>query len=257
MKFGVCGDTSLAVIAGGAAYDYMEWNVGSLLKPRESDEAFRAVLETVQAAPLRFSIANGFVPGDLKITGPDVDIQALQAYVTMTMERAAQAGVEIIVFGSGGARQIPQDFSRQVAHEQLVAFCSMAGRVAHDHGVTIAVEPLNQKECNVLTTVSECAELVNEVAHPAIRLLADAYHMMRDGDPNESIVTHGALLAHVHIATCANRLPPGAEDCDLNGFFDALAKAHYTGRISIEGKIKNPETELPAALTMMRTLAGV
>ncbi len=254
MKFGVCGNMKLASVAAQDGYDYMEWSVAELLRPRESEEAFEASFSALKSATPPFQAANSFVPGDLKITGPNVDAPALEAFVRTTMERAARFGLDIIVFGSGGARQIPEGFDRQRAHEQLVTFCRMVGPIAHGHGVTIAVEPLNKAECNVLNTVAECAALVNEVAHPAIRLLVDAYHMMRDGDAFESIVEHGHLLVHAHIATIPSRFAPAAEPCDVAPFFDALKKVRYKGRISIEGKIPHPETELPAALAMMRNL---
>ena len=67
---------------------------------------------------------------------------------------------------------------------------------------------------------------------------------------------HADILAHVHIATVPNRLAPGAEPCDFSPFFAALAEAHYTGRISIEGKIADPISELPVALATMHKLAN-
>jgi sugar phosphate isomerase/epimerase len=256
MQFGVCGDLKIAAIAGRASYDYMEWTVAELLKPRESEEVFCAALDNLRTAALPYPVANCFVPGDLKLTGPEVDSGALRDYVTTTMQRAERAGVEVIVFGSGGARRIPEGFDPEAAWEQLVAFCRMVGPLAHDHGVKVVVEPLNLAECNVLNTVDECATLVNEVAHPGIRLLVDAYHLMRDDDSYDDIVKHGDLLGHLHIATVPNRHAPGAEPCDFSPFFLALAKANYKGRLSIEGKINEPETELPAALTVMRESAA-
>ena len=257
MQFGVCGDMGLAAIAAKASYDYGEWSVAAVLKPRESEDAFRASHDALRRVALPYPVLNCFVPGDLKVTGPDVDQPALEDFVTTSMMRAEAAGVETIVFGSGGARRIPDGFDPRIAHDQLVAFCRMVAPLAHKHGVIVVVEPLNQAECNVLTTVSDCAALVNEVAHPSIRLLVDAYHLLRDGDSYDSIVTHGPLLAHVHIATVPNRFAPAAEDCDFSDFFAALAKAQYTGRVSIEGKIVNPEKELPAALAMMRKLSDM
>lgn len=256
MKFGVCGDMKLAAVAAQADYDYMEWTVAELLRPRESEEAFETAYPALKSTTPRYQVANGFVPGDLKITGPNVDSSGLEAFVRKTMERAGTFGLDIIVFGSGGARQIPERFDRQKAHDQLVAFCRMVGPIAQGHGITIAVEPLNKAECNVLNTVAECAALVNEVAHPAIRLLVDAYHMMRDGDPVGSIEEHGHLLVHAHIATIPSRIAPAAEPCDFAPFFAALKKVQYKGRISIEGKIPYPETELPAAIAAMRTGAS-
>lgn len=255
MKFGVCGDLGVAAIAAREAYDFVEWSVTELLKPCESESAFRALCDAIGTAELAYPVANCFVPGNLKITGPDVDNAALQAYVLTTMKRAEQAKVQIIVFGSGGARRIPEGFNAKKAHEQLVAFGRWVGPMAHDHGVTVVVEPLNTKECNVLTSVNECAQLVNEVAHPGIRLLVDSYHLMQADDSYDDIVKYGDLLAHVHIATRTNRCAPGSEICDFSRFFNALSNADYTGRVSIEASLANPETELPKALIVMRKLA--
>ncbi|MFH0879185.1 MAG: sugar phosphate isomerase/epimerase family protein [Lentisphaerota bacterium] len=255
MQFGVCGNLSVAAAAANASYDFAEWSVGALLKPRESEDAFCAAVAGVRAAKLPYPVVNCFVPGDLKITGPEVDMSALRKYATTTLMRAERAGVEIIVFGSGGARQIPNGFDPHAAHEQIVSFCSMVASIAHDRGVTVVVEPLNHAECNVLTRVAECAALVREVGHPALRLLVDAYHLLQDSDSYEDIVTNGDILSHVHIATVPSRLSPAAEPCDFAPFFAALAQAGYTGRVSIEAQITNPNTDLPAARTLMNSLA--
>ncbi len=52
MQFGVCGGFDVAAIASRASYDYAEWSVPELLKPRESDEVFAASLEKYSLAPL-------------------------------------------------------------------------------------------------------------------------------------------------------------------------------------------------------------
>jgi len=255
MQFGVCGDARMAAFAARSGYDFAEGSVGGVLMPREPEATFRAALAALRAAELPYPVLNCFVPGDLKITGPAADLAALRAYAATALVRAEQAGVRVIVFGSGGARRIPDGFDVKAARTQLVSFCSLVAGMAHDRGVTIVVEPLNRAECNVLTSVAECAALVRDVAHPGVRLLVDAYHFLRDGDAYDDIVAHGDLLAHVHIATTPNRLPPAAEPCDFGPFFNALHKAGYDGRVSIEGKINSPERELAAAREHMAALA--
>lgn len=155
MLFGVCGNPKVAAIAARASYDFAEWTVGDLLKPREPYEAFRAALDEAHSAEVRYPVLNCFVPGNLKITGPNADISALRIYATITLERAEQAGVKVIVLGSGGARRIPDGFDAEVAHNQLVSFCSMVAPISYDHGVTVVVEPLNKAECN--GSESSCA----------------------------------------------------------------------------------------------------
>lgn len=255
MKFGVCGDLILTSEAAKAGYDYAEWSVPNLLFPQDPEDVFLARWAVIRKSTLPYEVANGFVPRSLKITGPDADMALLKAYVKTTMERAERIGLDVIVFGSGAARQVPEGFDHKDAYEQIVAFCQMVGPSAQAHGITVAVEPLNKKDCNILNTVAECGTLVNAVNHPSIRLLADAYHMMLDDDPAQSIVDYGHLLAHVHIATVPNRLPPAAEDCDLTDFFEALKRVEYDGRISIEGQFPQPETQLPDAIAQMRSLS--
>lgn len=256
MWFGVCAGADRAKTAADAGLEFLEMTVGGLLKPREDESDFREALDEVRAAPLPCPVVNCFVPGDLKITGPEADMAALEAYVRVACERAGAAGVEVIVFGSGGARRIPDGFERDRAHDQIVEFCRMLGPVAEESGVTIAVEPLSAKDCNVLTTVGESAALVREVGHPAVRLLVDFYHWARDGDSAADIVAAGDLLVHTHVATVPGRMPPGAEECDLAPFFRALKEAGYDGRVSIEARIGEPEKELPGAVEVMRELSA-
>lgn len=254
MQYGVCGGPSLAASAAKAEFDFAEWTVGAFLKPQEPIEAFLAALEEVRTAMLPVPVLNCLMRGNFKVTGPQVNVNELQKYVTTTFERAERAGVEVIVFGAGDARRIPEGFDPKAAHDQLVQFCSMCAPIARRHGVTVVVEPLNRRDCNVLTTVSECAALVREAAQPEVRLLVDSYHFMLESDSLEDIVAHGDLLSHVHIATVPNRLAPGAEPCELAPFFDALTRAGYNGRVSIEAKIPSSEENLAMTLSVMRRL---
>ena len=132
----------------------------------------------------------------------------------------------------------------------------MLGPVAGDHGVTIAVEPLNAAECNVLTTVGESARLVKQVDHPAVRLLVDGYHWGKDDDSADDVIAAGDMLVHAHVATTTQRLAPGAEQCGkLPAFFDCLGRAGYDGRVSVEGGIPNPPEDLSRALALMKDLS--
>lgn len=253
MNFGVCGAPECATAAAKAGYDYFEWSVQAFLQPRAEEAAFLKTLDVVRAAPLPSPVCNGFLPGDLKVTGPAVDKTALATYVTTACRRAAMAGVDTIVFGSGGARQVPEGFGRAEAAGQILTFLKMLAPIAADNGVLIVVEPLRYQECNILNTVAEGARMVHAAAADSIALLADGYHWACNEESEADIVAAGPRLRHMHIATRANRRAPGAEPCeDLPRFLRAVGRIGYTGRISIEGRIDAPATELPAALRLMR-----
>ena len=256
MKLGVCAQPEAAAVLAAAGFDYMEVNVVRDLQPELPDDAVAAQLTALRDLPLPAPVANVFLPGALKLTGAAVDLGAVERYVRTAFARAAAAGIEIIVFGSGAARRIPDGFDRARAWAQLVDFGRLIGPLAVDHGVTIAVEPLNYAECNVLNTVAESAQYVRDVAesaqyvrdvaesaqyvrdvdHPGVRLLVDAYHWARNEEPADAIVAAGPLLVHAHIATYANRLAPGQEPCDFAPFFAALRNADYVGALSVEAR---------------------
>lgn len=255
MKFGVCGDPTLARVAKEAGYDYFEWSVGGLLHPRDDESVFENALAQACAVGLPCPACNVFVPGDLKITGPAVDWPALNTFLSTALRRAERAEIEVIVLGSGAARSIPEGFNRDQAWQQLVEFGRRLGPLASRHGVTIAIEPLNVTETNVLNTVAEGARLAREVDHPNVRLLVDGYHWAKDGDSDAGVLDNADLLVHAHIATVEGRRPPRQGD-NCAAFFAVLRQAGYGGRVSIEGNIENPQVELPAALEIMQKVSA-
>jgi sugar phosphate isomerase/epimerase len=256
MKFGVCADLAAGHALGRAGFDFIELNVQNHLKPLAPDSEFIPILKQIQACPIPCSAANCFVPGVLKITGPDVHLDKLAAYASVTFARAQQAGIQTIVFGSGGARQIPEGFDRNRAWSQLVEFGRRIGPLAHKRGVTVAVEPLNRKETNVLNSVAEGARYVREVNHPSVRLLADSFHWGMESESLEAIVAAGPLLRHVHVATFPPREPPGVGTCDLAPFFGALKKSGYDGAVSMECGWADLPAQAPQALATLKALTA-
>jgi sugar phosphate isomerase/epimerase len=234
MLYGICGGPEIAPTAQAAGYDYLELNTQAHLQGEEDETVFQPIFEQIKNCGMPCLAANVFVPGHLKITGPEVDFTRLTRYVSTVMERAERAGIRAIVFGSGGARRIPDGFDHTRAYAQLVVFGRMVAPLSVDHGVTIAVEPLNRGETNVINSVSEGLLYVKDVNHPAFRLLVDAYHWAKENEPATDIVTAGPWLAHTHISTYAKRLPPMAETCDFGSFFTALKQAGYDLRLSVE-----------------------
>jgi D-psicose/D-tagatose/L-ribulose 3-epimerase len=255
MLYGICGGPEISPVALEAGFDYLELNAQSHLKGEADEAIFQPILEQIKNCGIPCLAANVFVPGHLKITGPEVDFPRLTHYVSVVMNRAERAGIRAMVFGSGGARRIPDGFDYSQAYSQLVEFGRMVGSIAADHGVTIAVEPLNRGETNVLNSVREGYEYVKDVNHPSFRLLVDAYHWAKENEPATDIIAAGPWLAHAHIATYANRLSPGAEDCDFKPFFTALKQAGYSLRLSVEAGWRDLPNQAASALKHLKDTA--
>jgi sugar phosphate isomerase/epimerase len=234
MKIGLCTSVQQADIAAKTGFDYVEENVQNFLLAEAPDDRFAPMLKAAQNAPLPVAAANCFLPGALKCTGPAADLERIARYAGMTFRRAREVGMRFIVFGSGGSRQVPDGFDHAQAREQFLACLRRIAPLAGEQGIIIVIEPLNSKECNFINSLADGATLVEATNHPHVRLLADFYHMLKEGeDPNE-IVVHGKWIQHVHVAEKEGRLAPGNSGEDFAPFLWALKRIDYKGAISYE-----------------------
>jgi sugar phosphate isomerase/epimerase len=234
MKIGLCTSVENASVAHDAGFDFVEENIQNLLVAEQPDDVFAPKLKAVHGASLPVIAANCFLPGALKCTGPDVDPERLDRYAETAFRRAKEAGTRFLVFGSGGARQIPDGFSHDRARDQFVAYLRRIAPLAEAQGVIIVLECLNKTECNFLNALAEGAAIVEEINHSHLRLLADIFHMRVDGEPASEIVTHGRLLHHVHVAEREGRFAPGTSGEDFGPYLRALKEINYQGAISYE-----------------------
>jgi sugar phosphate isomerase/epimerase len=251
MKLGICASgRDLALLAGSGA-DYVEEHTQQFLAPEAPAAEFEARLRALPAAP-PVRASNCFLPGDLKCVGPDVDMRRLLQYGGTAFIRGRQAGIKTIVFGSAGARSIPEGFARDKAAAQFVELLKQLGPMASEQGVTLVVEPLNTGECNFINSLREGADLVRACGHPAVRLLCDFFHMRMENEGAEEIVAHGALLAHAHIAEKEGRSFPGRHGEDFSDYLIALKEVEYRGSLSLECDWKSLKDEAAGSLASLR-----
>ncbi len=256
MKFGVCAGIDALPTAAEAGCDYLE--MGFATVAALPDEAFREVLDKVEASPIRVEAMNGFLPGTMRLTGPEADHEQPLPFITKGFSRAKALGAQVVVFGSGGARSVPEGFPMEAAKEQMAAFARKAAACAREAGIRLALEPLSRHECNFLHTVKEGLEIYHMAGEPeGLCVLADLYHMASNGEDFSGILEAGPLLAHCHIAAPESRVycMPGQADELYQGFFAALRAIGYTGRISLEGHCEDMRRELAPSVAYLRSLA--
>ena len=113
MRFGVCMPIEQAEFIAKLGFDYLEVSAAGLAEMTEAQ--FADFLQKNEAAPIHAEAANCMFPGSIKLTGDNVDFEAIQTYVHHAIGRLAQAGIKIGVFGSGGSRRVPENFPREKA----------------------------------------------------------------------------------------------------------------------------------------------
>lgn len=236
MKIGICTSVEHAQRVKAAGYDFVEEQVQRVLAPAVPDPGWTvpaALAESVLPVPA----VNVLLPGTLRVTGPEVRPDDQRAYLERVFARAAGVGIGIVVFGSGGARKVPEGFSMTEARSQVVGFCRLAAELASPHDVTLVVEHLNRSETNILNRLSDCAAVVREVAHPACRLLVDSYHLWLEDESLDAVQENLDLIRHVHVADREGRTAPGESgQSNYRPLFRVLKRGGYDARISIEAK---------------------
>ena len=245
---GVCNSPQNAKEAG---FDYVEMGASSIAKMSEAD--FEKLLKTVKETGIPLRACNGFLPGTIRVTGQEINKKEQEEYVRGCFDRLNKLGVQVVVFGSGKSRGLPENFPREKGFEQIVDFCKRIGPLAREKNIVIAIEPLNSKECNFIQSGKEGLELVEAVKDPNIELLLDLYHMAMENESSEIVLKAGAHVKHVHIANPTGRkYPLAAGEYDYKSFFDNLKKIGYTGGVSVEGGTKDFKNDGPKAAAFLK-----
>ena len=248
---GICG-TGHAEAAKAAGLDYLEANVTGFLMPENSDEEFAANKALAATITPPIYSANGFFPGDIKIVGPEADIERAVKYSRTALRRASEIGIKILVLGSSGSRSIPDGFSREEARKQFIDFLKRIAPDAEKNGVIVAIEPLQTEETNFINTVPEGAQIARETGSEYIAVIADLFHMSRMKEPPEDIINSADKLVHCHIAEVEERTAPGVKGDDFTPYLKALKSIKYDGRMSFECSWQDIDTQLPKAIQTMR-----
>ncbi len=249
MLFGICTPSAHAAAVKAAGWDYVEDNVQGVLQGLVPDDQWTPPAP----AALPVLAANVLLPGGLKVTGPDADPARLRSYMDTVARRAGRVGIQTLVFGSGAARLVPAGFDRATADAQVVAFARLAADALAPHGVTLVVEPLNRRECNIVNTVAEADDVARAVDRPNCWPLLDTWHLWMEHEP---VPPPGvaARLRHVHVADLAGRVAPGLSGhADYRPVFAALKAVGYDRTISVEsGPIPDFAAAAPRVLAFLK-----
>jgi sugar phosphate isomerase/epimerase len=243
IRIGVCTGPENAALLKEGGCDYIEAGARAFLKPDEAEWKPAVNLETL---PLRIESYNGFLPGDLKITGPAVDLERLKTYVARACERAKCVGSSVIVWGSGGSRKIPDGWDRAKAEEQYVAALRLAGPIAAAQGLTLALEPLPTRETNIANTTVEAKGYIRKAGAEGISLMVDLRHFTTMNEPLENLDACKDLLVHSHVGD------PLSNPDRLKQQLGRLKANGFSARMSIEGGVRDLKNGLKPAVEALR-----
>ena len=165
-------DNSLSAKESG--WHYIEAPAQQVLNAMLKDEQWTDDAAKASAVPIRS--ANLLIPAGLKVIGPKANPVALRVYMERITRRASRSASRR--WSSTAARHAPCPMASIASTPSVSSSTSarLCGELAAKAGgVTVVLEPLNRRECNIVNTVAEAMEVVRQVNHPNFLCMLDTY----------------------------------------------------------------------------------
>lgn len=196
--------------------------------------ALRPVLKDLGLKP---HVCGVFGPGR-DLTNPDPAVRgATRDYLHACFRIAADLDAGFVAgpmySECGKARQLPVD-ERQREWNLAVSELRTVCKDAAEHGLAIALEPINRFETDLVNTTADSLRMIRDIGHPAAKVMIDSFHMtIEESDIGAAIRTAGKDLIHVQVSE-NHRGVTGTGLTPWTDFRDALRDIGYNGSIVIE-----------------------
>ncbi len=153
----------------------------------------------------------------------------------------------------GKARMISPE-QKKIEWDRAVGNIHKVCKLAGDRDLSVALEPLNRFESDLINTAEDVMRLVNDVNHPSAKVLLDGFHMtIEEQDLEKAITSVGDKLIHVQVSENYRGIP-GTGLTPWVSFKKGLTNINYQGVVSIESF--TPEVkELAGAVCIWKNLA--
>jgi sugar phosphate isomerase/epimerase len=238
-------------------FEYLELALQNLLPLPDDD--FAKQVARIHGIGLPVLSGYGFLPGDLRVLGTNVDNAHVDEVVRRSLARDKQFGLALVAYGNSltASRKVPAGMSREEAYKQFVAFMKRAAVEAQRQGVTIMIEPLPHESTDLINTVSEALAFVQKVDHPNVQMLVEYSKFVQS---KEDLAVIRKAAPHIRQIEIQNPngwvYPASVNEADYASFFRALKAGGYHGGFSIHGKPGDVFVNGPKAITVLRTLAA-
>ena len=153
------------------------------------------------------------------------------------VELCALMGGAYLVHGSPKQRAVPPGATRAAALDRARECFTRAAAAAGRAGVVYCIEPLAQAETDLINTVAEAVEVVDEIGSPALRTMIDCSAAgQTEHEPVPDLIRRwwpSGKLAHVQVND-PNRRGPGQGAMRFAPILGALREVGYDGVIAVE-----------------------
>lgn len=152
-----------------------------------------------------------------------------------SIQAARRLGCRTLISQVGdGLPGVPRD----VQHRSLVEGLREAVPLLEEAGVTLVIEPLNERIDHpgyYLVRSDEAFQIVDEVNSPRVKVVFDIYHQqVSEGHLIANIVANIDKIGHFHAAGNPGRHELTRGELHYPSIFEAIAQTDYDGYVGLE-----------------------
>ena len=216
------------------------------------DEEFDQLCSELKIIGLDADASCNMFPPHLRLTGPQRDTEAARLYLNSAFERLSLLGTKKIIFGSSGARNLPEGTDKETGYQQIADLVrEIVIPLLVQYDLTLCMEPIGHYEANFINTLDEGMRIVNAVSHPSVRLLADSVHMLYENEDIEHLNMYSKYLEHIHITENDRILPKEPITPELEEILKMIKKIGYNKTLSFE-PMPHSQKDMAHALDLVK-----
>jgi D-psicose/D-tagatose/L-ribulose 3-epimerase len=214
--------------------------------------------QKLQQTGLRIVICGAFGP-DRDLTHEEASVRDNSLkYITQAIKLCKDSGCKTLagpMYSAVGKRRHVTPDQKKKEWDLAVKGLKEAGKRAADAGVTLAIEPLNRFETDLVNTAEQCEKLVNDIGMNNVGFHLDSFHMnIEEKNSGDAIRRAGKRLYHFHACENDRGAPGSGVNIDWATIAAALKEVGYKGEAVIESF--TPKTKsIAAAAAIWRQLA--
>jgi D-psicose/D-tagatose/L-ribulose 3-epimerase len=181
-------------------------------------------------------------PAGLSIVSED---NALRERTVGVMKRlvelCALMGGNYLVHGSPKQRSVPAGSSHAQALARATECFAQVAQAAQSQGVVYCIEPLSTRETDLVNTVAQAAQIVDDIGSPGLKTMIDCSAAGQvEEEPVDKLMSRwmpSGHVAHVQVND-PNRRGPGQGEMRFGPILDTIAwmerEGNYKGVVAVE-----------------------
>lgn len=194
--------------------------------------------ELMESYGLEASSIAGMYPwptDERDLANPDEKVRRRAVeYVRRCVDFASQIGAPLVIVVPSSVAKVRPLVPVEKEWKLSVNAVREAGKYAQDHGILLAVEPINRYETYLVNTAEQALKFASEVGLENVKIMLDCFHMnIEEADPAAAIRRAGKELIHVHVAD-SNRQSVGRGHTDFRSIVRALKEIGYNRYLAME-----------------------